>query len=102
MVHWVGKNSNVIICLAREGGYTSSAIYISYDYGDTYVNKTDDFKIDSTKNLYASIDKFYIHPTFKSYVSFNLLLFNYYSYYAFCIDLICLFFFFLFSVYTQI
>lgn len=69
MVHWVGENSNVIICLAREG-YPSSAVYISYDYGDTYVNKTDEFKIDATKNLYASIDKFYIHPTFKSYVIF--------------------------------
>lgn len=69
MVHWVGENSNVIICLAREG-FFSSAIYISYDYGDTYVNKTNEFKIDDTKNLYASIDKFYIHPTFKSYVNF--------------------------------
>lgn len=68
MVHWVGENSNVIICLAREG-FSSSAIYISYDYGDTYVNKTNEFKIDDTKNLYASIDKFYIHPTFKSYVN---------------------------------
>lgn len=68
MVHWVGKNSNVIVCLAREG--YSSAVYISYDYGDTYVNKTEDFKIDASKNLYACIDKFYIHPTFKSYVSY--------------------------------
>lgn len=74
MVHWVGENSNVIICLAREG-YPSSAVYISYDYGDTYVNKTDEFKIDATKNLYASIDKFYIHPTFKSYV----ICFNYFT-----------------------
>lgn len=71
MVHWVGENSNVIICLAREG-LSSSAIYISYDYGDTYVNKTEDFKINTTKNLYASIDKFYIHPTFKSYVNIFL------------------------------
>ncbi|XP_050441242.1 sortilin-related receptor-like isoform X2 [Adelges cooleyi] len=66
MVHWVGENSNVIICLAREGGL-SSAVYVSYDYGDTYINKTDSFKIDTAKNVYASIDKFYIHPTFKSY-----------------------------------
>lgn len=66
MVYWFGENSNVIICLAREG-YPSAAVNISYD---TYVNKTDEFKIDATKNLYASIDKFYIHPTFKSYVIF--------------------------------
>lgn len=69
MVHWVGENSNVIICLAREGGGLPSAVYISYDYGDTYQNKTENFKLDNTQNLYASIDKFYIHPTFKSYVS---------------------------------
>lgn len=68
MVHWVGENTNVIICLVREGIY-SSAVYISYDYGDTYVNKTEEFKINATVNLYASIDKFYIHPTFKSYVN---------------------------------
>lgn len=66
MVHWVGENSNVIICLAREG-YPSSSVYISYDYGDTYLNKTESFKIDATKNLYASIDKFYIHPAFKTH-----------------------------------
>uniref|UniRef100_A0A2S2QL46 Sortilin-related receptor n=1 Tax=Sipha flava TaxID=143950 RepID=A0A2S2QL46_9HEMI len=66
MVHWVGDNSNVIICLVREG-FFSSAVYISYDYGDTYINKTEAFKINAVENLYASIDKFYIHPTFKSY-----------------------------------
>lgn len=73
MVHWVGENSNVIICLAREG-YPSSSVYISYDYGDTYLNKTEEFKIDAAKNLYASIDKFYIHPTFKTYVNLYYLI----------------------------
>lgn len=72
----MGENSNVIICLAREG-YPSSSVYISYDYGDTYVNKTEEFKIDATKNLYASIDKFYIHPAFKTYVNVYYLIMCY-------------------------
>jgi sortilin-related receptor len=76
MVHWVGENSNVIICLAREG-YPSSSVYISYDYGDTYLNKTEEFKIDATKNLYASIDKFYIHPAFKTHVIYYYLIMVY-------------------------
>lgn len=76
MVHWVGENSNVIICLAREG-YPSSAVYLSYDYGETYINKTEEFKIDATTNLYASIDKFYIHPTFNTYVNIYYLIMFY-------------------------
>lgn len=96
MVHWVGENSDVIICLAREG-YSSSAIYISYDYGDTYVNKTEDFKIDDTKNLYASIDKFYIHPTFKSYV-----ILYYFNRFIKNTILLTIFFFFLKCVYTDV
>lgn len=73
MVHWVGENSNVIICLARDG-YYSSAVYISYDYGDSYVNKTDDFIIDRYNNVHASVDKFYIHPIFKKFVIFLFIL----------------------------
>ncbi|XP_033333706.1 sortilin-related receptor [Megalopta genalis] len=79
MVHWVGEGSNVIICLARDSTpmmrlqlnklYVSSnpsAVYISYDYGDTFVNKTESFRISSDDNApYASLDKFINHP--KSY-----------------------------------
>lgn len=92
MVHWVGENSNVIICLARDG-YASSAVYISYDYGDTYVNKTEEFKIDGSKNLYASIDKFYIHPIFKSYVKIFAHFITTIKYFVECL-LIFFFFFF--------
>lgn len=96
MVHWVGENSKVIICLARDG-YASSAVYISYDYGDTYVNKTEEFKIDDSKNLYASIDKFYIHPTFKSYVKICL----HYKYKIICLNVLLIHFFFK-CVYTDV
>lgn len=83
MVHWVGEGSNVIICLARDstpvvrfqGGRFSSpthpsAVYISYDYGDTFENKTDQFRISSDPNAeYAIVDKFTNHPKYYQYVS---------------------------------
>ncbi|XP_012150619.1 sortilin-related receptor isoform X2 [Megachile rotundata] len=78
MVHWVGEGSNVIICLARDSTLTKrmqdskfagnssptpSAVYISYDYGDTFENKTDKFRISSEPDApYATLDKFINHP----------------------------------------
>lgn len=83
MVHWVGEGSNVIICLARDstpvvrfqaGRFSSpnhpSAVYISYDYGDTFVNKTDEFRVSSDPGApYAVVDKFTNHPKFFQHVS---------------------------------
>jgi len=83
MVHWVGEGSNVIICLARDstpvlrylGGRFSfptqpSAVYISYDYGDTFENKTDQFRVSSDPDaLYAVVDKFTNHPKYYQHVS---------------------------------
>jgi hypothetical protein len=84
MVHWVGEGSNVIICLARDstpvvrfqGGRFSSpthpsAVYISYDYGDTFENKTELFRImPYVSNLeYAVVDKFTNHPKYYQHVS---------------------------------
>lgn len=87
MVHWVGEGSDVIICLARDSSpvpkswshiqsylqVNPSAVYISYDYGDTFQNKTESFKIPDPKNenifKYATLDKFYNHPTFNNFVS---------------------------------
>ncbi|RZC34546.1 sortilin-related receptor-like [Asbolus verrucosus] len=77
MVHWVGEGSNVIICLARDPTPASiqslqpigpSAVYISYDYGDTYVNKTDLFKIPG--GSYATLEKFYNHPKYNTHFVF--------------------------------
>ncbi|XP_034183961.1 sortilin-related receptor [Osmia lignaria lignaria] len=85
MVHWVGEGSNVIICLARDSTPvkrmldkfatpsppTPSAVYISYDYGNTFVNKTDKFRISSEPDApYATLDKFTNHPKFYRYCIF--------------------------------
>ncbi|KAK0098602.1 hypothetical protein PV326_006350 [Microctonus aethiopoides] len=83
MVHWVGERSNVIICLARDSSASvrsqgarlpvqsnPSAVYISYDYGDSFENKTDLFKISDDPIQYATLDKFYNHPKFNTYCVF--------------------------------
>lgn len=70
MVHWVGEGSSVIICLARDParipGENPSAVFISYDYGDTYTNKTDFFKLPN--GSYAVLEKFYNHPKYNTHV----------------------------------
>ncbi|XP_044254445.1 sortilin-related receptor-like isoform X1 [Tribolium madens] len=77
MVHWVGEGSNVIICLARHSSLETlagdvkvgpSAVYISYDYGDTYMNKTDLFKL--SDGSYATLEKFYNHPKYNTHFVF--------------------------------
>ncbi|KAG5337450.1 SORL protein, partial [Acromyrmex charruanus] len=84
MVHWVGEGSNVIICLARDsspvvrfqGGKFSSpnqpsAVYISYDYGDSFENKTEHFKVSSEADApYAVVDKFTNHPKYYQHCVF--------------------------------
>ncbi|XP_043284191.1 sortilin-related receptor-like isoform X2 [Venturia canescens] len=84
MVHWVGEKSNVIICLARDSTpvirvqdmrftrkINPSTVYISYDYGDTFENKNEYFKItDGPEPEYAQVDKFYNHPKFNTYCVF--------------------------------
>lgn len=48
-----------------------SAVYISYDYGDTFVNKTKFFRISNDKNApYATLDKFMNHPKYYTYCVF--------------------------------
>nr|CAI5865438.1 unnamed protein product [Callosobruchus analis] len=76
MVHWVGEKSNVVICLARDPaplipGFTTmgpSNVYISYDDGDTYVNKTDSFK---NNGSYSVLEKFYNHPKYNTHFVFT-------------------------------
>ncbi|KAJ3658176.1 hypothetical protein Zmor_009933 [Zophobas morio] len=82
MVHWVGEGSNVIICLARDptpalipglmpANVGPSAVYISYDYGDTYNNKTELFKVsDGPPATYATLEKFYNHPKYNTHFVF--------------------------------
>uniref|UniRef100_V5I861 Sortilin-related receptor n=1 Tax=Anoplophora glabripennis TaxID=217634 RepID=V5I861_ANOGL len=77
MVHWVGEKSKVVICLARDPApiipsFTTvnpSAVYISYDDGDTYQNMTDSFKLDN--GSYATLEKFYNHPKYNTHFVFT-------------------------------
>ncbi|XP_041981642.1 sortilin-related receptor-like [Aricia agestis] len=77
MVHWVGEGSNVIICLARDssprnkGALTPSALYISYDYGKNFTNKTESFRLgDEPNSGYAQLDKFFNHPKYPEFCVF--------------------------------
>ncbi|XP_047516497.1 sortilin-related receptor-like isoform X1 [Pieris napi] len=77
MVHWVGEGSNVIICLARDssprnkGTISPSALYISYDYGKNFTNKTENFKLnDAPDSGYAQLDKFFNHPKYPEFCVF--------------------------------
>lgn len=44
-----------------------SNVYISYDDGDTYENKTQQFK--TPNGSYATLEKFYNHPKYNTHVS---------------------------------
>lgn len=77
MVHWVGEGSNVIICLARDSApinkenVSPTALFVSYDYGKTFVNKTEEFKLDKTDGGgYARLDKFSNHPKYPEFCVF--------------------------------
>lgn len=70
IVHWVGERSNIIICLARDSKEIRrvkrpSSVYYSYNYGETFENKSDSFKIPNGTLL--QLDKFYIHPKSNSH-----------------------------------
>jgi len=74
MVHWAGEGSDVILCLARDSPRLvspsisqPSSVYISYDYGNTFENKTENFTLEGKG--YASLEKFFIHPKYNSHVS---------------------------------
>ena len=81
MVNWAGEGSDVIICLARNPSpyaqdgvsieeSSPSAVFVSYDYGDTYENRTEKFAS-------ASLDKFFNHQKYNHYVSSNFFFSNF-------------------------
>ncbi|CAB3247192.1 unnamed protein product [Arctia plantaginis] len=77
MVHWVGEGSNIIICLARDSsprnkGITlPSALFISYDYGKNFTNKTESFRLGDTPDSgYAHLDKFFNHRKYPEFCVF--------------------------------
>lgn len=81
MVHWLGDGSDIMICLARDpplGPHddaqklpevSPSSVYFSYDYGDTFINKTHLFKVLINGTEYNStLDQFMTHPKFDTII----------------------------------
>lgn len=81
MVHWLGDGSDVMICLARdppiEPGDESKQVdtnppkvFISYNYGETFEDKTSLFKVafNKTTEKPASLDQFLTHPKFDTII----------------------------------
>jgi sortilin-related receptor len=79
MVHWLGENTDVMICLAREppSGPSEdakllpppapSSVFISQDYGDTFEDKTQMFSLNISGHIVMStVDKFMTHPKFNT------------------------------------
>lgn len=79
MVHWLGEGTDVIICLAREPPLgplddpkktpqpTPSAIFLSYDYGDTFQDKSDLFNLTiNNTTIQSTVDEFITHLKFNT------------------------------------
>jgi hypothetical protein len=79
MVHWLGENTDVMICLAREPPLgpsedakslpppNPSSVFISQDYGDTFEDKTELFNLNvSGQIINSTVDKFMTHPKFNT------------------------------------
>lgn len=71
LVHWAGKNSPIIICLAKNRKISrrnqSSSVYISHNYGQTF-QKITDFKLKDGSQVV--ITTFYISPVLNSFFFF--------------------------------
>lgn len=75
IIHWAGKDSDVIVALTRDikpTSRSSSNIYISNNYGSTYSRKS--LKINATTN--ATFEKFYNSPSFNSHVRLHHIFIN--------------------------
>lgn len=107
MVHWLGEGTDVMICLAREPPLgpmedakmaetpSPSAVFISYDYGDTFQDKTDMFKVSvngSEEN--STLDQFITHPKFNTVIIF------FYLSFFFCFTFVVIFLFTNFIIYN--
>uniref|UniRef100_A0A671NK63 Sortilin-related receptor n=1 Tax=Sinocyclocheilus anshuiensis TaxID=1608454 RepID=A0A671NK63_9TELE len=67
VVHWAGEKSNVIVALARDSaGATdpkTSSVYVSYDYGTTFTQVSEKFKLSGDqKGKKQVISQFYHSP----------------------------------------
>lgn len=79
MVHWLGEGTNVMLCLAREPPpgpnedvksiAIPSSVYISFNNGNTFDDKTYLFQINDTetgKLINSTLDQFSTHPTYNT------------------------------------
>uniref|UniRef100_A0A3P8V3B2 Sortilin-related receptor n=1 Tax=Cynoglossus semilaevis TaxID=244447 RepID=A0A3P8V3B2_CYNSE len=69
VVHWAGEKSNVIVALARDSaaatGPKTSSVYVSYDYGTTFLLISEKFQLSATKFKEGTkqvISQFYHSP----------------------------------------
>ncbi|GBL85341.1 Sortilin-related receptor, partial [Araneus ventricosus] len=78
-VHWAGKGSDVLICLARDrqqNAVSTSSVFISYDYGKTFVEKqAENMKISDSQP--SIISMFYISPVLNNHYIFTDVIHNY-------------------------
>lgn len=87
MVHWLGEGTNVMLCLAREPPPTPlddvktakiepSSVYISYNNGDSFEDKTDLFNITINNTVIrSSIDQFVTNPKYNTVCKMKILSF---------------------------
>lgn len=93
IVHWLGEGTNVMICLARDQPLgpkddaksapppPPSSVFISYDYGDTFEDKTEMFKVlVNDTELPSTLDTFSTHSNFSTV---SIVLLSYLQYYFF-------------------
>lgn len=84
MVHWLGEGTNVMLCLAREpppsylddpklANVPPSSVYISYDNGDEFQDKTLMFTVEQfnqtigkTETKNSTLDQFITHPNYNT------------------------------------
>lgn len=83
MVHWLGEGTNVMLCLAREpppgpsedhtDKMQPSSVYISFNNGDTFLDRTDLFQLNVSgvaKN--STLDQFITHQNFNTVSNLSL------------------------------
>jgi len=78
MVHWAGKGSSIVFCLARDQEMkedSNSSVFISKDYGTTFEDVSSKFKLENSK--LATINKFFHHPINNCYYVFTDILHKY-------------------------
>lgn len=79
MVHWLGEGTDVIICLAREPPLSPledpkkspppspSSVFLSYNYGDTFEDKSQLFNLTINGSIVQStVDEFITHLKFNT------------------------------------